>query len=142
VAPSTTAAQWCSHLPASTISSIVGDPVRLAEAYEEKHTTVECIYDGAVEVLVTKETGIPKADLATRAAAEKSIASGFPKGTKIKFSPLPELGSTAFTFSVTENGGKFIGAGDNKGTTGYGALISGSPAVSKLVRLLELGFAA
>lgn len=142
VAPNISAAQYCAHLPSSAISAVVGSTVKLEEADGQKSNTIECIYFGTVEVLVTRETNIPAADVASRAAAEKTIATGLPKGTKVTFAPLPTLGPNAFTFTAKENGGTFTGAGDNKGTTGYGALISGKPAISKLVSLLKLDFAA
>lgn len=127
---------FCSHLPASEVSSTIGSTVYLYKAVLEK-TTLECIYFGKVaasaahpitEVVISKEPGIPAPQLATRAAAEARIAAESPKGVKVIFTSLPSVGPTAFSWTYTKalNGGQLVGIADNKGTTGYGVALGGA----------------
>lgn len=130
------ASTFCSHLPASKVSSIIGSTVSLFQAVLEK-TTLECIYLGKAaasaahpidEVVISKEPGIPASQLATRAAAEARIAAESPKGVKLIFTSLPSVGPTAFSWTYTKalNGGQLVGIADNKGTTGYGVALGGA----------------
>ena len=132
---------FCSHIPASNVSSIVGAPVVLKEA-EVVKSTLECIYEGAEIVSIDKEPGIAASKLASLSAAEATARSGFPAGTKVVFSPLPARGSTAFSWTATIDGAPFGGIGVNKGTTGYGIELSGKPRISTDEQLLQLGMAA
>ena len=135
-APRSAVSTFCSHLPASKVSSVVGTKVSLFEAVLEK-TTLECIYFGKVaasaahpidEVVISKEPGIPASQLATRAKAEARVAAESPKGVKLIFTSLPSVGPTAFSWTYTKalNGGQLVGVADNKGTTGYGVALGGA----------------
>lgn len=138
--PHSAVSTYCAHLPASKVSSTVGATVSLREAIVVK-TALECVYGGTVTVLISKESSMPASELATLAKAEATAAAGFPKGTKLRFSPLPSLSPTAFSWTTTINGGPFGGVANNKGTTGYGIELSGKLQLSKLERLLALGIA-
>ena len=95
------AAAYCSHLPASKIASIVGGKTAFISAVVVK-TTLECGYTaGTAIVALLKEPGLPASSLATRSKAEATALSGFPKGTKVKFSALPALGKTSFSWTAT-----------------------------------------
>ena len=117
---------FCAHLPAAKVSSIVGASVAFRSATVVKGT-LECEYAGPVVVVILKEPGLPAAKLATRASAEATAKSGFPAGTRIAFSALPALGASAFSWTATIAGTAFNRIGANKGTTGYGVEVSGSP---------------
>jgi hypothetical protein len=132
---------FCSRIPASKVSSIVGAAVVLKEAVVVK-SVLECIYEGAVIVAVDKQPGIPAAKLASLAQAEATARTGFPAGTKVTFAALRSLGSTAFSWTATIDGAPFGGIGVNKGTTGYGVELSGKPRISTDERLMQLGMAA
>jgi hypothetical protein len=135
------AAAYCSHLPASKVASIVGGKAAFKSAVVVK-TTLECDYTaGAAIVALLKEPGLPASSLATLSKAEATALSGFPKGTKVKFSALPALGKTSFSWTATIEGEQFGGVGENKGTTGYGAELSGKPNIPKLERLIALAIA-
>ena len=103
--------------------------------------TLECDYSGAAIVGLLKEPGIPAASLATLAKAEATALRGFPKGTHVKFAALPALGKTSFSWTATIDGQAFGGVGENKGTTGYGAEMSGNANIPKLERLIALAIA-
>jgi hypothetical protein len=135
------AAAYCSHLPASKIASIVGGKVVFNRAAVVK-TTLECDYTaGADIVALLKEPGLPASSFATLAKAEATALSGFPPGTKVKFSALPARGKTSFSWTVTIDGEPLSGVGENKGTTGYGAERSGKPDIPQLERLIALAIA-
>jgi hypothetical protein len=136
-ASSSSAAAYCSHLPAAKVTSILGSKVSFKAAVLVK-TTLECEYAGAAFVTLLKEPGIPAANLATLSKAEATALSGFPKGTKVNFAALPALGKTSFSWTATIEGLQFSGVGENKGTTGYGAEMSGKPDIPKLKRLIAL----
>jgi hypothetical protein len=141
VASASPVSVFCSHIPASKVSAIVGTAVVLKEA-EVVKSTLECIYEGAAIVSIDKEPGIPASKLASLSAAEATAQSGFPAGTKVNFSPLPARGATAFSWTATIDGAPFGGIGVNKGTTGYGIELSGKPRISTDEQLLQLGMAA
>jgi len=151
------ASTYCSKLPASTVSHIVGTTVSLFEAIA-KGSTLECIHFGTgasvsrPEVVISMQSRIPASQLATRAKAEAKVAGESPKTVKLIFTSLPSVGPPAFawTYQKSLNGGQIVGVANNKGTTGYGALVGGAaknfgaaaghvPAVEKL---LALGMAA
>jgi hypothetical protein len=132
---------FCAHLPAAKVSSIVGTGVAFRSATVVKGT-LECEYAGPVVVVILKEPGLPAAKLATRASAEATAKSGFPAGTRIAFSALPALGASAFSWTATIAGTAFNGIGANKGTTGYGVEVSGSPRIATDERLIKLGMSA
>ena len=135
------AAAYCSHLPASKIGPIVGGKAVFRGATSVK-TALDCEYTAGTAVIVLlKETGIPASGLATLAKAEATALKGFPPGTKVKFSPLPALGKTSFSWTATIEGEQFGGVGENKGTTGYGAELSGKADIPKLERLIALAIA-
>jgi hypothetical protein len=148
------------NLSVSKVSSIVGTTVSLSQAVLEK-TTLECIYFGKVaatvshpidEVVISMQPSIPAAELATLAAAEARVAALAPKGVKLIFTSLSSVGKTAFswTYSKALNGGQLVGIADNKGTTGFGAVVGGAAKtfgaaaghVPVLERLLALDMAA
>ncbi len=160
--PRSAASTFCQNknLSVSKVSSIVGTTVSLFQAVLEK-TTLECIYFGKVaatvshpidEVVISMQPSIPAAELATLAAAEARVAALAPKGVKLIFNSLPSVGKTAFswTYSKALNGGQLVGIADNKGTTGYGAVVGGAAKtfgaaaghVPVLERLLALDIAA
>ncbi len=80
------------------------------------------------------------------------MAALAPKGVKLIFTSLSSVGKTAFswTYSKALNGGQLVGIADNKGTTGYGAVVGGAAKtfgaaaghVPVLERLLALDIAA
>ena len=87
----------------------------------------------------------------SRAGGDRESAES-PKTVKVIFTSLPSVSPTAFawTYQKSLNGGQIVGVANNKGTTGYGALVGGAaknfgaaaghvPAVEKL---LALGMAA
>lgn len=134
--PRSAVSTFCAHLPASKISSIVGATASLFEAVV-RNNTLECIYFGKAaasvtrpitEIVISKEPGIPASQLATRAKAEARVVAESPKGVKLIFTPLPSVGSTAFswTYASSLNGGQLVGIADNKGTTGYGVALGGA----------------
>lgn len=134
--PRSAVSTFCSHLPVSKVSSVIGTTVYLYRAVLEK-TTLECIYFGKVaasskhpidEVVISKEPGIPASELSSRARAEARIAAEAPKGVKIIFTSLPAVGPTAFSWTYTKslNGGQLVGVANNKGTTGYGVALGGA----------------
>jgi hypothetical protein len=129
--PGTVLSAYCAHFTAAKISSAVGSTVVVLETKVEKTafgTTYECIFMGSVgEINISREPGIPASQLATRAKAEARVVAEAPKGVKFTFAPLASFGPTAFSWSYEMNGGKAVGAADNKGTTGFGALLGGSP---------------
>ena len=95
------AAAYCSHLPASKVASIVGGQAIFKSAVVVK-TTLECEYAAGVAIVaLLKEPGLPASSLATLSKAEATALSGFPKGTKVKFSALPALGKTSFGWTAT-----------------------------------------
>ena len=59
-ASSSSAAAYCSHLPAARVTSILGSKVSFKAAVPVK-TTLECEYTGAAFVTLLKELGIPAA---------------------------------------------------------------------------------
>jgi hypothetical protein len=129
-------------VPASAIASIVGGKAALRIAVAVK-TVLECEYTaGTAFVDLMKEPGIPASGLATLAKAEATALKGFPPGTKVKFSALPALSKTSFSWTATIVGVQFAGVGENKGTTGYGSEMSGKPDIPKLERLIALAIAA
>ena len=135
------AAAYCSHLPASKVAAIVGGNAVFRSAVAVK-TALECEYlAGTAIVVLLKEPGIPASGLATLSKAEATAREGFPPGTKVQFSALPALGKTSFSWSATIEGAQFGGVGENKGTTGYGAELSGKPNIPKLERLIALAIA-
>ena len=140
-ADATPVASYCARIPVSKVSSDVGTAVVFRSATVIQGT-FECEYTGPVIVVILKEPGIPAAKLATRASAEATARSGFPAGTKIVFSALPALGSSAFSWTATIAGAPFGGIGANKGTTGYGVELSGKPRISTDEQLIKLGMAA
>jgi hypothetical protein len=123
-------------------------------------TTLECIYFGKVvstshpldEVVISDEPNIPKAEVATRSAAEATLAAKAPKGVKLLFTSESSVGSTAFTWTYSKslNGGQLAGIANNKGTTGYGVAVGGAASkfgaaskyLSDLEHLLSLDTAA
>lgn len=134
--PRSAVATFCSHLPASKVSSNIGTTVYLLRAVLEK-TTLECIYFGKVpatakhpidEVVISKEPGIPASEISTRARAEARVAAEAPKGVKLIFTSLPAVGPTAFswTYAKSLNGGQLVGVANNKGSTGYGVALGGA----------------
>jgi hypothetical protein len=134
--PRAAVSTFCSHLPASKVSSVIGTTVSLLRAVLER-TTLECIYLGKVaasakhpidEIVISKEPGIPAFELSTRARAEARVAAETPKGVKLIFTSLPALGPTAFSWTYTKslNGGQLVGVANNKGTTGYGVALGGA----------------
>jgi hypothetical protein len=141
------ASGFCAKLPASKVSSTIGASVTLFEATVEKGS-LECIYMGPEQVVVSKHPNIPASKIATRTKAEQLLTSESPKHVKISFASLPSVGATAFSWSYVLNGGKLLGVSDNKGTTGYGVVIGGSPTLigskdlSGLEHLLTLDMAA
>ena len=151
---------FCGHLPASEVSKIVGNTVSLTQAVLER-TTLECIYfDEKVvssshpldEVVISMEPNIPKAEVATRSAAEARVVAESPKGVKLILTSQPSVSSTAFTWTYSKslNGGQLAGIANNKGTTGYGVAVGGAASkfgaaskyVSDLEHLLSLDTAA
>ena len=157
IAPRSAVSTYCARISLSKIASIVGSKVTLFEAVVER-TTLECIYFGSQlsvsrpEVVLSMEPNLPAVQVATRAAAEARIAKETPKGVKLIFGSLSSVGSTAFSwyYSGALNGGQLVGAANNKGTTGYGAVVGGaakyfgSPSghIPAAVRLLALAMAA
>jgi hypothetical protein len=146
--PGSVASSFCAHFTASKVSSVVGLKVKLLEAIAEKKT-LECIYLSTVQVIISREPGIPASELATRAKAEARVKAESPKGVKFTFSSLPSLGATAFTWSYELNGGLLIGVADNKGTTGFGTVLGGKPSivgapgrVAALERLIKMDMVA
>ena len=127
-APGSAVATFCAHLPASTVSSTVGYEVKLLEAKVENGSD-ECVYFGAVEVIIAQHPNVPAGELSTLAKAEAHLKAESPKSVKITFTALPSLGPTAFIWTYTLNGGKLVGIGDNKGSTSWGSLISGRPSL-------------
>ena len=134
--PGSSVASFCAKIPAAEVSSIIGTTVSLTQAVLEK-TTLECIYFGKTvataahpidEVVISMQPGIPASELATRAKAEARLTAMAPKGVKLIFTPLPSVGSTAFswTYAQSLNGGQLVGVADNKGTTGYGVALGGA----------------
>ena len=81
--PASAASSFCAHFTASKVSSVVGLKVTLLEAIPEKKT-LECIYlsTSAVQVIISREPGIPASELATRAKAEARVKAESPKGTQ------------------------------------------------------------
>ena len=156
VAPRASAMSYCSKISMSKISTIVGTKVTLLES-PVVGTDVECIYFGSAtsathpEVIISMETGIPASQLATRAAAEARL-SKLSGSHKLVFGSLSLVGPTAFSWYYAQpvNGGQIVGVADNKGTTGYGAVLGGpakllgtpSSHVSAVEKLLALGMAA
>jgi hypothetical protein len=148
--PASAASSFCAHFTASKVSSVVGLKVTLLEAIPEKKT-LECIYlsTSAVQVIISREPGIPASELATRAKAEARVKAESPKGVKFTFSSLPSLGATAFSWSYKLHGGLLIGVADNKGTTGFGTVLGGKPSivgapgrVAALERLIKMDMTA
>jgi hypothetical protein len=139
-ASSSAAAAYCAKLPATKVTSIVGGKVSFKGA-EVVSTTLECQYAGAAFVTLLKEPGIPAANLATLSKAEATALRGFPKGTHVKFAALPALGKTSFSWTATIDGQPFAGVGEDQGTTGYGAEMSGNANIPKLERLIALAIA-
>jgi hypothetical protein len=144
--PSSVAA-FCAQLPAPRVNAILGTKDSLYEAVIVEKTAFECIYMGTEEVVISRHPGMPSSELATRAKAEATIAAASPKG--VKFTSLPSLGPTAFSWTYDIHGAQLTGVGDNKVTTGYGVLLGGEPQfvgapgrLSALERLLGLDMAA
>lgn len=104
-------------------------------------TTTRRGWTGAAIVALLKEPGLSASSLATLAKAEATALSGFPPGTKVKFSALPALGKTSFSWTATIDGEPFSGVGKNKGTTGYGAERTGKADIPELERLIALAIA-
>jgi hypothetical protein len=125
---SPSAAQFCAKLAVPKVSAALGTAVALYQAVF-RQGALECIYFGKVEVVISKHAGLPAADVASRTRAEQFLASESPKGVKLTFTSLPSVGPTAFSWSYQLNGGKLFAVADNKGTTGYGALIGGAPSL-------------
>jgi hypothetical protein len=134
--PRSAVSTFCAHIPATTVSSIIGATVSLFEAVV-KNNSLECIYFGKTaataahpidEVVFSKQSSIPASQLATRAKAEARIAAESPKGVKLIFTSLPSIGPTAFswTYAQSLNGGQLVGVANNKGTTGYGVALGGA----------------
>lgn len=146
--PLSAASTFCAHFSATKVSSIVGAKVALFEAIPEK-TSLECIFEGAREVVISREP-VPASDLSTLAKAEARFKAESPKGVKIAFTALPSLGPTAFSWSYVENGGLLVGVGNNKGNMAWGAVVGasvkimGAPAshVTAVEHLVELDMAA
>ena len=153
--PHTAISAFCAHFPVSTVSSIVGAKEYVFETVIE-NSTYECIFLGTTakgwEVIISRKTGIPPAELATLKAAEARLTAASPKGADLIFTALPSVGKTAFswTYGHSLNGGQLVGVADNKGTTGFGAAMGraaktfGTAASHVLVleRLLTLDMAA
>ena len=157
VRPHSAASRFCAHHSAAKVSAAVGTSVSLFEAVA-KGRLLECIYFGTKlvvsrpEVVISIDPGIPASQLATLAAAEARVQAQSPPGVKLLFTAQPSVGATAFTWTYQHslNGGQVIGIADNKGTTGYGALVGGAaksfgpPAghIPALKRLLTLDISA
>lgn len=148
-APVSAASAFCAHFSASKVSSTIGGKVKLFEAVAKTPTSLECIFEGTEEVVISRDTGIPAGELSTRAKAEARIKAQSPKGVKITFVSLASLGATAFSWTYELNGGQLLGVGDNNKTTAYGALIGGAPKLigaqgrtAVVVNLIKLDIAA
>jgi hypothetical protein len=157
------AATFCSNknLSVSKVSSIVGTTVYLTET-AVKNGNLECIYFGKTaastahpidEVVISMQPKIPSSEVAsTPGQAEAQVTAASPTGTKLIFTSLPSVGKTAFswTYAQTLNGGQLVGIADEKGTTGYGAVVGGAAKtfgaaathLSVLERLLALDMTA
>jgi hypothetical protein len=152
------ASSYCSKMTAAKISAIVKTTFKFVES-RVINSTVECIYFGTVstsakggEVIISMNPRMPYAPLTSRAAAEARISAEVPKNVKLVFTPLPRIGKTAFSwaYQMPINGGQALGIADNKGTTGYGALVGGpakyfgapSSHLSTVEQLLALGLTA
>jgi hypothetical protein len=59
----------------------------------------------------------------------------------VSFAALPALGKTSFSWNATIDGEPFSGVGEDKGTTGYGAEMSGKANIPTLERLIALAIA-
>jgi hypothetical protein len=130
---------FCARLPASKVSSAVGAKVVLREA-TVSHGALECIYFGTEEVVISMHPGLPASEVSSRTKAEQFLAGESPKGVKFTFGALSSIGPTAFSWTYVLNGGRLVGVSNNKGTTGYGVVVGGSPAlitVSKELPRLE-----
>jgi hypothetical protein len=148
-APLSAASDFCAHFSASKVSSTIGGKVKLFEAVAKSSTSLECIFEGTEQVVISRDTGILASELSTRAKAEARIKAQSPKGVKITFVSLPSLGATAFSWTYEINGGQLLGVGDNSKTTAYGALIGGAPKLisapgrtNVVVNLVKLDLAA
>ncbi len=145
--PRSAASVFCAHFSATKVSSIVGAKVSLFEAIPEG-TSLECIFEGAREVIISRKSPVPV--VTTLAKAEAGFKAASPKGVKITFTAVPSLGPTAFSWSYTDNGGLLVGIGNNKNTTAWGAVVGasvkimGSPTshVAAVVHLVQLDMAA
>ncbi len=145
---STPIAAFCAHFSASKVSSIVGAKVILVEAVIETGSW-ECIFEGAREVVISRNPDIPPSDLSTLKKAEARFKAESPKGVSITFTPLPSLGKTAFSWSYEDNGGLLVGVGNNKGSTAWGAVLgagvkimgAAAPHVPVVEHLVELDMA-
>lgn len=105
--------------------------------------TLQCIFEGGPGIVaVDKEPGAPAARGVTLAKAEATATSLFPKGTKVRFSPLPSLSPTAFKWAAVVEGMQFNGIATAKGGEGYGSEMSGELQLAKLERLLQLAASA
>jgi hypothetical protein len=124
------------------VSSVARARVKFLEAVVVG-PSLDCVYEGPGGIVAIDEApGVPAVDRATLARAEALTAKSLPKGTKIRFSALPSLGPTAFSWTAAIEGLQFTGIANDKGTTGYGAEMTGTPALFKLKGLLQLAIAA
>ena len=86
--PHTAISAFCAHFPVSTVSSIVGAKEYVFETVIE-NSTYECIFLGTTakgwEVIISRKTGIPPAELATLKAAEARLTAASPKGAEPNF---------------------------------------------------------
>ena len=86
--PHTAISAFCAHFPVSTVSSIVGAKEYVFETVIE-NSTYECIFLGTTakgwEVIISRKTGIPPAELATLKAAEARLTAASPKGADRNF---------------------------------------------------------
>jgi hypothetical protein len=140
----TTAAAFCSKIPAHQVSTVVGKALKLTSAVK-KGTILACLYSSSpteAAISVETQTGLPASQVASRASAEKAARANFPTGTNIAFAPLPGLGPLAFTWTAIIGGSRFSGANDYKSSTGWFAEMPGALQPAKLAALVKLAIGA